>query len=251
MIRVLLIEDEKPAARRLGALIERNLPDVELLEVIDSVEGALKWFSSHSQPDLVFMDIQLSDGLSFMIFNKIQITCPVIFTTAYDDYALQAFRVSALDYLLKPVEERLLKESIDRFLNHKKGIPDYRAFLNEYLNSTQKQGQSRLLIKSGDQWFPIEEQEVAYAFAEDKYVWIVTRSGSKHLTDDSLDLLEERFSGNDFFRVNRKMLISYKSLFKIHSYFNSRLKLELRPSPDEEVIVSRERVSGFKEWLNK
>jgi two-component system response regulator LytT len=251
MTKVLIIEDEKPAARRLSALIENNLPDVVLLGPIDSVEGAIEWLKTNRHPDLIFMDIQLSDGLSFMIFNQVQLSCPVIFTTAYDDYALQAFRVSALDYLLKPVEEKLLREAIDRYLHQKKGVPDYRSFLQEYLSHTQKHGVSRLLIKSGEQWFPIEEQDVAYALAEDKYVWIVTSSGSKHLTDDSLDQLESRFSASDFFRVNRKMLINYKSLLKIHSYFNSRLKLELKPSPGEEVIVSRERVSGFKEWLNK
>lgn len=252
MKRILIIEDEKPAARRLAAMVQHVMPEAELLGPLDSIESSIEWFHSHLSPDLVFMDIQLSDGLSFMLFQKINLRCPVIFTTAFDEYALQAFRVSALDYLLKPIEAHLLVEALERFKNLKTSFqpPDYSFLLSHYAKN-EVAVEPRLLMRKGEQYVPLTASQIAYVFAEDKYVWIVRQDGERFLSDDTLEKLESKLSSHRFFRVNRRYLVNFEAIAKIHTYFNSRLKIELKPTQKDDIVVSRDRVSEFKLWLNQ
>jgi DNA-binding LytR/AlgR family response regulator len=252
MIRILIIEDEKPAARRLSGMVQQLLPDAEILGPLDSVESTLGWLHTNLSPDLVFMDIQLSDGLSFLIFQKTTLKCPVIFTTAFDEFALQAFRVSALDYLLKPIETHLLIQALERFKQRRFSyhLPDYQALLDPFSKTNQHE-EPRFLLRKGDQYISLTASQIAYVYAEDKYVWIVRHEGERYLGEDTLEKLESKLPGNRFFRINRRYLVNFEAIVKIHTYFNSRLKIELKPSQKEEVVVSRDRVSDFKTWLNK
>lgn len=249
---ILIVEDEKPAFRRLYTMVQKLAGTEVTISHTDSVEATLSFLKSDSTPDIIFMDIQLSDGLSFMIFQMMEVKVPVVFTTAYDEYALQAFRVNALDYLLKPIDESLLEAALSKLSQRAKPQPvqDYASILAGYMEQALSYRDRRLLLKRGDQWVPVSEQQVAYVWADHKYVWVVTHTDEHFLSEETLETLEHKFSKTQFFRVNRKFLIAFSSILKIHTHFNSRLKLELKPAQKQEVIVSRERVSDFKTWLN-
>jgi len=229
MKRVVIIEDETPAAERLTRLVT-SLGEVEILERLDSIEDAVAWFQSNSAPDLAFFDIQLADGKSFSIFEQVPVSCPVIFTTAFDDYAIQAFKVNSVDYLLKPVDEGELRVAWNKFLAKFK---------------------SRFLIKSGEQFKFILAEKVAYFFSDGGNTFLVNSNGEQFLLDEKLEKLESQIDPSVFHRISRKYIVSCDSISKISSYFNSRLILDLNPKSSQEVIVSRERVSEFKSWLDQ
>lgn len=252
-MRVLIVEDEKPAAQALQRLISQYDPNIEVMDVLDSVDSTVKWLNNLHKPDLVFLDIQLADGLSFDIFMKTELTAPVIFTTAYDQYTLKAFKVNSVDYLLKPIDPAELNGALDKFRNLQERKSTYdRAVIDEIIaGMTNQPFRSRLLVKTGQQFMYVETQDVLFAFSAEGMNFVVTRDGRKHLIDKKMEELETSLNPDQFQRVNRTYLVHVGAIKKIHTWFNSRLKLELTHGDDHEIIVSRERVPLFKDWLDR
>ena len=252
MTKVLIIEDEQPAAKRIKKLVKDLDPNIEIIEVIDSVEDAVEWFKNNAMPDLAFFDIQLADGLSFSIFEKAKVTCPVIFTTAYDQYAIKAFKVNSIDYLLKPIEPEALQNAWKKFQSlTKESGPNLQEMMAAFQQMNQKKNfKERFLIKKGDGFKYLTINEVAYFLSDGGLTFLIDKTGKRFIVDDKMDSLEAALDPHHFFRINRKFIISENSVSKISNYFNSRLKLELLPVSKEEVVVARERVSEFKKWLN-
>ncbi len=250
-MKVLIIEDEMPAAKRLISLIHEIEPTWEILEIIDEVFNATNWFKQNDCPDLVFMDIQLADGFSFEIFRQVEIQCPVIFVTAFDQYAINAFRVQGLDYLLKPLQKEDLVTSIERYKSTSKSKEINLEFVSELIQQKQKSFKERFLIKSGEELSFVRTSEIAFFLSESSYSFVVTKAGNRYILDETMDQIESSLNPNLFFRINRKQLISIDAISKISVYFNHRLKLDLTPHEKEDAIVSRNRVKDFKHWLNR
>jgi DNA-binding LytR/AlgR family response regulator len=254
-MKVLLIEDEAPAARRLRQLITESDSSMEILDTIDSVEASVKWLKLHPAPDMIFMDIQLADGLSFDIFSIVKISSPVIFTTAYDEYAIRAFEVNCIDYLLKPIEKSALQKSINKFKEFKEVLSgssktDVEAVLAT-LNLRQKAYKSRFLVKMGEKLQSISTNDIAYFTAEEKVVLLFTHEGRKYLVDYSLDELEKMLDPDCFFRINRQFIVQINAIAAIHNYFNGKLKLQIVPETSKETIISRDKAPVFKSWLDR
>jgi len=253
-MKVLIIEDEDLAAKRLAKLLKELMPDIDVSGPIDTIESSVKHLQSGAQYDLIFLDIQLADGKSFLIFDKVKIDVPVIFTTAYDQYAIRAFELNCIDYLLKPINTEKLHNAIDKF----KKIMDFYSKsdvnkdLMEMVRSLQVQTlfKSRFLVNKGDTLIPISTNEIAYFYAEDKVVFLATLENKKYLINYTLEELEQKLNPKHFFRVNRQFLSSLASIRKVHNYFNYKLKLDLQPDSGIEVIVSKARTSDFKAWMN-
>lgn len=246
-MRVLLIEDELPAARQLSKLILQSRPNYQLLETLDSVESAVKWFRTFPSPDLVFMDIQIADGLSFDIFRQAEVNSPVIFTTAFDQYAVQAFKVNAVDYLLKPVDPEDLTKALDRFENRRMTTTLDLNTLSRFFQPESYK--DRFLVKNGQHFTFLQTSEVAFFRSSDGLTQAVSLHGKKHFVDHTLDELDRLLDPRMFFRISRNMTLHLQSIRKIHPHLNGRLKLELTPESPEEVMVSRERAGAFKSWL--
>jgi len=246
-MKVLIFEDEKLNAERLIELIKMYDASVKVLAVLESVKKGIEWLTKNPSPELIFMDIRLTDGLSFELFEKVNIDIPVIFTTAYDEYAIRAFKVNSVDYLVKPFDFSELKDAIDKFKKARSILsPELIQYILEQSNPKYK---SRFLVKIGDQLRHIECKDIAYLIFEDGLVMAVTKAKSSLPMDQSLDHLEQLLNPVDFLRLNRKVIARIDSIGKIHSYFNGRLKIELLPPVDEDIIVSRERVVRFKKWM--
>lgn len=252
-MKVLIIEDELPAARRIEQLIRQQRPQVEILAVIDSISEAVKWFAQNPAPELILMDIHLADGLSFDIFQSIKIQSMVIFTTAYDQYAIRAFKVNSIDYLLKPIDALELKNALDKYDQMRGNTAgfDY-SMLNGMLDNLKNRNfRERFLVKFGNAFTYIQAQEMRFCYAEDSLVFTRLADGKKYSLDHTLEQLEQLLNPSHFFRINRKILLHIEAVDKIHPYFNNRLKLELQPSPGFEIVVSRERVQDFKNWIDQ
>lgn len=253
-MKLLIIEDEYHAQKYLSNLLKQVIPSVQILDMLDSVEDAVDWFENNTVPDLIFMDIQLADGLSFNIFKKVEVNAPVIFTTAFDQYTLQAFKVNSVDYLLKPVDEVDLKTALDKF--HK--VYDNKKSYNQesllkVINSFQQKEnfRQRFLIKQGKDFIYLPVEEIAYLYSADGMTFIIDTHKKRHLIDTTLDNVEKELNPKNFFRISRRQIIHIQSVAKIFSYFNHRLKLDLQPESKVEAIVSRERVKDFKAWLDR
>jgi two-component system, LytTR family, response regulator LytT len=250
-MNILIIEDEKPAARLLQRKVEKL--GLHVNTMLHSVEEAIVWFQSNLHPDLIFLDIQLSDGLSFEIFEQIDIKSAVIFTTAYDEYALRAFKLNSIDYLLKPIDEDELEIAISKFKNQfqKNTISnlDFEAIKRMLVNPVEKEYKKRFSVKIGHQLKVIPIEEVECFYSENKGTYLHTLDNRDYLLDTTLEILENEINPKDFFRINRKFIIPLKSIKEIQVYTNSRLKIVLPSYKDDEVIVARERVSDFKEWI--
>ncbi|MBL7730137.1 MAG: response regulator transcription factor [Chitinophagaceae bacterium] len=252
-MRVVIIEDEAPAAARLARLLQNTGDDVEVLKQLDSVEAATRYLQNGGEADLLFMDIQLGDGLSFDIFQQTEVKCPVIFTTAFDQYTLKAFKVNSVDYLLKPIDENELQAAVEKYrqLYHteKNGLPQNLQQLIETLQAPKYK--ERLLIKRGQQLSYLKTEQVAYCFADGKLCYAVDFTGNKLMLEVNLTILEEQLHPAKFYRINRSLLVNIDAVHKVHTWLGSRLKLELQPSTKADTVVSRERVNGFKEWLGQ
>lgn len=251
-MNILIIEDEKPAARLLQRKIEKL--GLKVANMLHSVEDALEWFSMNLQPDLIFLDIQLSDGLSFEIFDKIEIKSAIIFTTAFDEYALKAFKLNSIDYLLKPIDETELENAINKYKNQNKPKNniesfDFNAIKKLLTNPIEKSYKNRFAIKIGNQLKIIFIEEVVCFYSENKGTYIYTTDNRNYLIEGSLEILELELNPKDFFKINRKDIISAKHIKEIQLYSNSRLKIILPSFTNHELIVARERVSDFKEWI--
>ena len=255
-MKVLIVEDEGLAAERLAQLIGQYDPTIQILDSLDSVEETLDWLSRHPEPDVLFLDIQLADGLSFDIFQKRRLTCPVIFTTAYDRYALQAFKVNSIDYLLKPIDLDDLQKAFAKYeelKNRFQGETPYLPMENikAAMQMFTKQYKTRFLVKSGHHLSSIQVPEIAYFYHEHKMVWLKKQDGKKHVVDYTLEQLENMLDPQQFFRLNRKYLASIQSIMDVVSYSGSRLKVILQGMPEgETVLISRERVGAFKAWMD-
>lgn len=252
-MRVIIIEDEIPAANRLVTLLQNYNDEIEVVHRSDSVESSVKYLSTAQDIDLIFMDIQLADGLSFDIFEKVKITTPVIFTTAFDQYTLKAFKVNSIDYLLKPVDENELHQSLEKYQQlYAKTKTDFSykiLKLVQDMNSVKYK--ERLLIKRGQQLSYLKTESTAYCYADGKLCFAVDFNGAKYLLENNLSQLEEQLQPNHFYRINRHLLVNIEAVKKVHTWLGGRLKLEVSPSTTAETIVSRERVNGFKEWLGQ
>jgi DNA-binding LytR/AlgR family response regulator len=254
MYKVLVIEDEKPAADWLKQLILKFNPQISVLAVIDSVSGAVEWFQQHQVPDLVFMDIQLADGLSFEIFERVKVLCPVIFTTAYEEYAIKAFKVNSVDYLLKPIAFNELEAAFQKFGNSVQSMQAAPAVTIELLNKVRemlrKQYKTRFVIKVGEHLKSINVDDILFFYSLEKATFLCTADFKTYLVDYSLDRITEMVDEHRFFRINRKYILSNQSITDIIYYSNSRLKIKLKKPGEESIIVSRDKVSAFKEWLD-
>ncbi len=249
-MQILLIEDETYAAKRLQTLLAECLPEGNILAVCDSIAGSVAYLDAHPQPDLIFMDIQLADGISFDIFAQTEVTAPVIFSTAFDEYTLKAFKVNSIDYLLKPVDKNELAAAIDKFKRlhqSQTAAPDWQQLL-QAVRAPQPDYKTRFLVKSGQEYVRIDTANAAYFYSEDGLTFLMQKSGKRFLLEQSLDRLAQQLDPADFFRINRKQIIGIDGIEKIHAYFNHRLKLDLKPAFTEAVIVSRTRVKAFKKW---
>ncbi|MDI9309676.1 MAG: LytTR family DNA-binding domain-containing protein [Limnohabitans sp.] len=249
-MNIIIIEDEKPAARLLQRKVEKLGMNVSTM--LHSVEESVNWFQNNVHPDLIFLDIQLSDGLSFEIFETIDIKSAVIFTTAYDEYALRAFKLNSIDYLLKPIDEDDLETAINKFKqrNQPQNLSlDFEMIKRMLVNPAEKEYKKRFTVKIGQQLKLIDIQEVECFYSQDKGTYLHTLDNRDYLLDGTLEQLETELNPEDFYRVSRKFIVPMKAIKEIQMYSNSRLKLILPTYKDDEVIVARERVSDFKEWI--
>jgi len=256
-IQVFIIEDEIPTQRMMTHMITNLRPEWKIIQVCGSVSESLEFLSDtdNPSPDIIFADIQLSDGISFDIFTEVKVECPVIFTTAYDEYAIQAFKVNSIDYLLKPILQDKMEKSIEKF-EHRYPIdrPSAEAFLfetiKEAIQTGQKKYRSRFLIQHGDDFFKLETDQIALIYSVNKITFAKTFDGKEHILDLTLEKLERQLDPEHFFRVNRQAIIHSKSIVKIRTYFNGRLKLITKPAFDEDLIVSRDKARLLKDWLD-
>jgi two-component system LytT family response regulator len=253
-MRFMVIEDEKLAAERLINMVQQLDPASVLVGTADSVKSAVHWYKNNPKPDLIFMDIQLADGLSFSIFEKIKIDTPIIFTTAYNVYAIKAFKVNSIDYLLKPIDKAELSLAMEKFnrlyRNRETTGNVYDAgLMKQVLQMFANPYKTRFVVKVGEHLRHINQEELSHFSSLEKETFLNTFSGKIYGLDQSLDQLEELVDPRIFFRINRKYLINLKSIKDIISYSGSRLKLILNTSGDEDILVSREKVQDFKDWL--
>jgi DNA-binding LytR/AlgR family response regulator len=251
MINALVVEDEVAAANRLVKMIRKVEADINVVKVTDSIESTLQWLETHGEPDLIFLDIHLADGSGFRILESAKITCPVIFTTAYDQYAIQAFKVNSIDYLLKPVSQDELFFSINKFKQSRRPVPDITLLLEEIRNQQSARWQQRFIVKYADKLKSLDVNDIAYFYSKEKSVFLVTPKGVGYAIDYTLEKLESVLDPVRFFRVNRKFIISFNSISTMCSYSKSRVKLELTPRADVDVVVGSEKAPAFKEWLNR
>ncbi len=256
MIRIAIVEDERLAARELEKLLHVLRPNKIIIEAhLENVEQAVQYLSGH-KPDLIFMDIHLGDGNSFEIFDRLEIVTPVIFTTAYDQYAIKAFKQCSVDYLLKPMDSEDVEIALMKFekLFYEKESPDFNA-LHKSLNSIMNvdEYQERFLVSRGDRLSSIEVDKVAYFMADGKALYLFGFNGDRYLFDGTLSSLENKLNPKTFFRINRKFMVSYQAIVEMHYYSKTRIKLNLQPYHPEciDAIVSQDRCAEFKKWLNK
>jgi DNA-binding LytR/AlgR family response regulator len=251
-MNVLIIEDEKPAARRLSRMLA--VLDIEANTMLHSVEESINWFQENKHPDLIFLDIQLSDGLSFEIFEEIEVKSAIIFTTAYDEYALKAFKLNSVDYLLKPIDEDELKVAVDKYKSQQNTTSDVKVNIDDIrkllINPVDRKFKKRLTIKIGQHIKIIHVDEIECFYSENKSTYIHTKENRSYLLDHSLEHWQDQLDPEQFFRANRTFIVHINAIKDIVSYTNSRLKLILHSYNDTEIIVSRERVKEFKNWID-
>ena len=250
-MNVIIIEDEKPSARRLQRMLKKL--DIEAETMLHSVEESITWFQNNEHPDLIFLDIQLSDGLSFEIFDAIEITSAIIFTTAYDEYALQAFKLNSIDYLLKPIDDEELEAAVSKFktrLPKKQSVTlDFNEIKKLLINPIEREYKKRFSVKVGQHLKLINIEDIECFYSENKGTYLYTKEGRNYLLDTTLDSLETELAPEQFFRINRKFFVNIQAIKDMISYTNSRLQIKLNNYNEQEVIVARERVKDFKNWL--
>jgi len=252
-MKILIIEDEFYAAKRLQKLILNEIPDGQILAVIDTVEEAASWLASHVEPNLIFMDIQLADGLSFQIFDKVRINAPVIFTTAYDEYALEAFKVNSIDYLLKPIEEEALKAALNKyqhFFQHKETKELDWSNIAKQIFQPHDNYKKRFLVKTGSSFSYLKTEDIQLIYSEEGLSFAITKEKKRVILDATLEKITNQLDPAQFFKISRKHIVPIHSIHKIHPYLNNRLKVELDSPVDEDLVVSREKVREFKAWVN-
>lgn len=253
-MNILIIEDEPQAAQRLEKLLAELMPEAKVLAIIDTVKKAVHWFKSNPAPDIVLMDIQLADDISFRIFEQWEVKSPVIFTTAYDEYALKAFKVNSIDYILKPVDKAELKAALaklKRLSASESGTKTMLENIDQAVQMLMKKYKTRFVIKVGEHLKTVEVDAIRYFYSQEKATFCVTDENRNFILDYTLEQLEEMIDPSRFYRINRKYMVSSPAIQDIISYTNSRLRLVLKGSQDKDIIVARERVQEFKSWLDR
>lgn len=251
MMRVLIFEDEKHTAIRLRNLLAEIDNSILVIDIISSVEDGIKWYNKNKMPDLVFQDIILTDGNCFDIFDAVKVSAPVIFTTAFSDYAIKSFQVNSIAYIVKPYDINDIKTALKKLKNLKSTfiIPE-NNLLKEIITKNKFTPKKRFLIKIGDNYSTINSNDIAYIISEYGLTYAILFNKKKYIVDYSIVSLSKQMESSRFFQINRKLIINIDSVNNIYSWFNSRLKIEINPSLNIEIIVSRERVKNFKEWLD-
>ncbi len=258
-MKILIIEDEPFAQKELQRLLKMAKGKFEILAMIDTVEDSVAWLSENAPPDLIFLDIQLADGISFDIFRRVEVKAPVIFTTAYDQYAVQAFQLNSIDYLLKPIKINELTRAISKYEGLRKqfGKSDSESVnisknqLEGLLNLGKTEYKSRFVARVGDQIKYVPIEELAYFYAEDNVVFLINKAGNRYIIDYSIEELDSLLDPKYFFRLNRSVLAHICAIHKVYKYLNSRLKLELKPELKKEVLISRAKVAEFMGWMDR
>lgn len=251
-MKIVIVEDERPAASRLESALKALRRDLEVVARLQTVAETSDWFAVHPAPDLVFLDVHLSDGLSLDVFRRASISCPVIFTTAYDAYALDAFECNSIDYLLKPVRPDRLAQAMDRYdtlRSHFTG--DVVDSLQSALSSNRTDYKRRLLVQRGTSYLALDEKAIRYAFSDQKTTFLVDAEGQRFLSSDALTTLENALNPADFFRINRKYLARIDAVSSFKSVGRGRLRVELSPAPGEKVLVSQEKAARFRSWIEQ
>jgi two-component system LytT family response regulator len=249
-MRIVVVEDEPPARAKLISAIRESAPDGDIIAELSGVAETVHWLQHNPPPDLVFLDIQLSDGLSFEIFRRVRMTCPVIFATAFDEYILEALHSNGIDYLLKPVRVERVAASIDKFRRLREHfVADYTALADSI--ARPRTPRDRLLVRKGVDLVPVRTNEIAYLFTRDKLVFLITRTGVRYMLDRPLSELESELDIGSFFRANRAYVVSADAVVRCRPYGKGKLLLEVRPPAEEEIIVSQERAAAFREWLGE
>ncbi|MEO9805269.1 MAG: LytTR family DNA-binding domain-containing protein [Reichenbachiella sp.] len=252
-MKVLIIEDEAPAFRRLQKLLEELDESIEIVEVFDGVKEAVKWLNNHQCPDLIFMDIQLSDGLSFEIFEQTEITKPIIFTTAFDEYMLKAFKVNSIDYLLKPINKEDLLRSLEKYRNLKSQFSDTPPpSIQELIKNIRlddRKFKSRFLVKMGEKMMSVETEDISCFMAKSGLVYLLTKGGKKYLMDQTLDEIIKELDPEKYYRANRQYILGYAAIQAIHKFGKSKLLVETNFEHEEQIVVSSEKATAFKQWL--
>lgn len=252
MINTLIIEDEEPAALRLRKLLEKLDPEIKIVGILDTVDSAVRWINSNPKPDLIMLDIQLGDGLSFEIFRKTEIDTHVIFTTAYDDYAIKAFELNSIDYLLKPVEESRLSNSLIKFRKLQPSPPSLNlAKLLESIENKSDRFKKRFVVNIANKLKVVDISEIAYFYTKEKNTFLCTSDNRHYPLDFSLDHIEELLNPVAFFRISRQIIVNFNNIAKIDILSKSRIKIETNPPSNEEMLVSSARTSDFRVWLDK
>ena len=247
---MIIVEDETAAQLNLRSMLHSIVPDCEVVEVLESVEESVECFSKGVNADVVFMDIHLADGDSFRIFQSVDIDIPIIFTTAYDEYALEAFKVNSVDYLLKPFKEEDLRRALDKLQRLTQGErSEQRNRRNEMVQAAQGDGVQTLLVRYKDKIIPVKMEEVAFFYTSDDQVTVTTLDCRRYPVDKTLEALSQQLSGDEFYRANRQFIISRRAVKDIAVWFGSRLALNLNVETPERIIISKARVADFKQWL--
>ena len=251
-MNVLIIDDETAAAVNLKAILRSVVPDCNVIDVLESIEESVDFFKDKSSPtpDLVFMDIHLADGESFRIFDSVEITSPIIFTTAYDEYALRAFKVNSIDYILKPIKSDDLRHAIDKF-TRLSGVErnDLKSRIDTMVESTKRENQRVFLVHFKDKIIPLSVDDIAYFYTSNEKVAAFTHKGERYVIDRTLEVLQSTLPEDEFFRANRQFIVSRRAVKDIAVWFGSRLSLNLTIDPPEKIIISKARVPEFKQWL--
>lgn len=252
-MNIVIIEDEDRTARQLERLLKKYDPAVQILVQLPSIKTAVDWFNQNPEPDLVFMDIHLEDGLAFSIFEQIQLTVPVIFTTAYDEYMLKAFKVNSIDYLLKPIDSDELTAAIEKYksLRKQQVLPDLSALLSLIQKPKVPTFKERFMINIGTKIHSIEASNIAYFYSEEKGTFLMTKTGQLLPFEQSLDQMTPLLNPDYFFRVSRQFIVARAAIQTIHTYSAGKLKLDLVPVSRHEVFVSTRRLPEFKDWLGR
>jgi len=251
-MKVLIIEDENLTAQRLADLLHQYDPRIQILEILPSVEETIEWLHENEPPELVFMDIHLEDDLAFKIFENVELNVPVIFTTAFDEYTIKAFKVNSIDYLLKPVNYEELVKAIEKYKNLTKQFANTNInTLLEFIGQRETEYKSRFMIAVGSKIRSIEVADIAYFYAEEKLTFLVSKEGQHLPIDFSLGKLETMLDPKMFYRISRQFLVGYPCIQTVYTHFKGRLKLDLLPNSKSEVFVSGDRMAGFKSWLGR
>jgi DNA-binding LytR/AlgR family response regulator len=250
MKRVIIVEDETAAQQNLRSMLKAVVPDVEVVEVLESVEEAVDYFAKEVSADIVFMDIHLADGDSFRIFQSVSIDIPIIFTTAYDEYALEAFKVNSVDYLLKPFKEEDLRRALDKLQRLTQSErSEQRAKRDEMVQAAQADSVQMMLVRYKDKIIPVKMEDVAFFYTSDDQVTLTTLDNRRYPVDKTLEALSQQLSTEEFYRANRQFIVSRSAVKDIAVWFGSRLALNLSVETPERIIISKARVSDFKQWL--